>query len=247
MTRIHVFSRPSALTSVSAALAVSLFTLSAQAQTSASGAITTYKKPAGIIAPIDASALKGRVGSVGTATSSSTAMAKPKTATTAVLAPRPPVMKAPTVGRGDEDSYRERGMLPKQVAGNNRFGGNTYTLPADSLAVDFEDALAGFASFDKLGTLREKKVYRANGTSVTNTYDPRSGDLQDSKTDTPSPTADISAGGVVVMPGTSLSGLIQQGVPSTVAPAAPASSASTGGSGTVQMEGVNRLIPPTAR
>jgi len=239
MTRIHVFSRPSALTSVASALAVSLFTLSAQAQTSASGAITTYKKPAGIIAPIDASVLKGRVGSVGTA--------KPKTATTAVLAPRPPVMKAPTVGRGDEDSYRERGMLPKQVAGNNRFGGNTYTLPADSLAVDFEDALAGFASFDKLGTLREKKVYRANGTSVTNTYDPRSGDLQDSKTDTPNPTADISAGGVVVMPGTSLSGLMQQGVPSTVAPAAPASSASAGNGGTVQMEGINRLIPPTPR
>jgi hypothetical protein len=241
MTRIHVFSRPSALTSIASALAVALCTLSAQAQTSASGAITTYKKPAGIIAPIDASALKGRVGSVGTAT------AKPKSATTAVLAPRPPVMKAPTVGRGDENSYRERGMLPKQVAGNNRFGGNTYTLPTDSLAIDFEDALAGFASFDKLGTLREKKVYRANGTSVTNTYDPRSGDLQDSKTDTPNPTADISAGGVVVMPGTSLSGLIQQGVPSTVAPAAPASSGSAGNSGTVQMEGINRLIPPTAR
>lgn len=245
MTRIHVFSRPSALTSVASALAASLFTLSAQAQTSVSGAITTYKKPAGIIAPIDASALKGRMGSVGTATSSATV--KPKTSTTAVLAPRPPVMKAPTVGRGDEDSYRERGMLAKQVSGNNRFGGNTYTLPADSLAVDFEDALAGFTSFDKLGTLREKKVYRANGTSVTNTYDPRSGDLQDTKTDTPNPTADISAGGVVVMPGTSLSGLIQQGMPSTVAPAAPAGSASTGGGGTVQMEGINRLIPPTAR
>lgn len=252
MFHTRVFS----LTSVSAALAVAVVATQAQAQTSASGQITTYQKPTGIIAPIDAGALKGRVGK----TSGSN---KPKSATTAspMMEATPTVVSKPTpaakprpaaapalVGRGDEDSYRQRGLLPTQVSGSNRFGGSTYALPTESLAVDFEDALAGFASFDKLGTLREKKVFRANGTSVTTTYDPRSGDLQDSKTDTPNPTADIAAGGVVVMPGTSLSTLVQRGVPTTVpAPAANATGGTSGTANTIQMEGINRLIPPTVK
>lgn len=250
MSHPRVFS----LTTLSAALTTALLMVPAQAQTSASGQITTYQKPTGIIAPIDADALKGRVGKPSTGTKP-----KPTTPATPLMEATPksvgnvskllptakprPVPPAPLVGRGDEDSYRQRGLLPTQVSGSNRFGGSTYALPTESLMVDFDDALAGFASFDKLGTLREKKVFRANGTSVTTTYDPRSGDLQDTKTDTPSPTADIAAGGVVVMPGTSLSSLIKQGVPTTV----PAPSASTQNTdGTVRMEGINRLIPPTA-
>ncbi len=239
MSHTHVFS----LTTLSVALASALLIVPAQAQTSASGQITTYKKPAGIIAPIDADALKGRVGK--TSASKKPMMEATPTGTSKLATPaKPRPVAAPAlVGRGDEDSYRQRGLLPTQVSGSNRFGGSTYALPTESLMVDFDDALAGFASFDKLGTLREKKVFRANGTSVTNTYDPRSGDLQDTKTDTPNPTADISAGGVVVMPGTSLSSLLKQGVPTT----APAPSTNMqDSSGTVRMEGINRLIAPTA-
>jgi hypothetical protein len=92
-------------------------------------------------------------------------------------------------------------------------------------------------SFDKLGTLREAKVFRANGTSITTLYDARTGDISTSTTDTPAPEADITAGGIVVMPGTSLSGLIKRGVPTAV----PESS------GKVEaIEGINRLISPTA-
>lgn len=214
----------------------------AQAQTSASGQVVVPEKPPiNIITPINTSGLQGgRVGDAGKApkvakpvASKTPATDKPLTASKPATAKPAPL--APPTGRGDEASYSSRGMLKDQVGSNNRYGGNTYSMPLETLAVDFEDGLAGFASFDKLGTLREKKVFRANGAVITDAFDARSGDLLRQQIDTPGPNAALTAGGLVVMPGTTLSTLIQRNTTASSA-LPPAQSAS----GTI--EGINRLI-----
>lgn len=119
--------------------------------------------------------------------------------------------QAPLVSRGDQFSYRHRGLLKAQAEGENRYGGHTFALPPETLTLDYADALAGFMSFDNLGTLREKKVYRANGSAEVSTYDPRSGDIIETKTEAVDNTDGLTAGGIGVMPGTRFDGLAAQG------------------------------------
>lgn len=233
----------------------SLFSLSTTALLTLSGlalaATAVHAQTAtGIISPTDASALKGRMA---TPTDMplpaalpvvKTAPYKPK-GKTAAAPVTPKAIKAtkapaePTAGRGDEESYQERGILKSQYSGTNRFGGNTFSVLRDILTIDFDDALAGFMSFDKLGTLRERTVYRANGTSVSTVYDARTGDVIESKTDTPNPDAAITAGNVVVMPGTTYGALLKRGVPAVAK--APAAEAADG-----VKAGITGLIPADA-
>ncbi len=217
------------------------------------GATAVHAQTAsGIISPTDASALKGRMAvPTDMPVSASlpvvkTAPYKPKSkvAVTPVSKPLKTAIAAtavsePTTGRGDEDSYQERGILKSQYSGTNRFGGGTFSVHPSILTIDFDDALAGFMSFDKLGTLRDRTVYRANGTSVSTVYDARTGDVIESKTDTPNPDAAITAGGVVVMPGTTYAALLKRGVPAVAkAPAAEAADS--------VKAGITGLIPADA-
>lgn len=121
---------------------------------------------------------------------------------------RPAASQAPLLSRGDQFSYRHRGLLKAQVDGDNRFGGHTFALPVDILTLDHADALAGFMSFDNLGTLRERKIYRANGSAEVSIYDPRSGNIVETKTESVSETDGLTAGGISVMPGTNFGALL---------------------------------------
>ncbi len=235
-----------------------LFSLSTTALLTMSGlalaATAVHAQPAtGIISPTDASALKGRMAVPtdlplpASLPVVKTAPYKPKgkVAVAPITSVTPKAIKTakapaePTAGRGDEDSYQERGILKSQYSGTNRFGGSTFSVLHSILTIDFDDALAGFMSFDKLGTLRERMVYRANGTSVSTVYDARTGDVINTKTDTPNPDAAITAGSVVVMPGTTYGALLKRGVPAVAK--APAAEASDG-----VKAGITGLIPADA-
>jgi len=177
-----------------------------------------------IISPIDTTSLKGRMASAekaareraaaqaaaeNTPTPRQAMKSSSQKATPARVKSVSVKSKKPIVIRGDEFSYRHRGMLKERAYGENRYGGSTFTLKSETLVVDHADALAGFISFDNLGTLRERKIYRANGNAEVRTYDQHSGDVIDTTTEKLREADDLTAGGISVMPGISFGLLVK--------------------------------------
>lgn len=130
---------------------------------------------------------------------------------TPIKRPTAPVAaQAPMVIRGDEFSYRHRGMLKDHADGENRYGGSTFALSSETLTLEYADAIAGFISFDNLGTLREQKIYRANGSAEVRTYDQRSGNVISSTTESISASDALTAGGISVKQGVSFGALLSE-------------------------------------